>query len=79
MTWTIERVKTNPKVPSGEEEFAKLDEQQQLGVLGKGRYELYKAGKLDFGKLATFTDDKVWGRSVRIAPLGDIWWKVASA
>jgi len=63
---------TNPTIPSGEEEFAKLDEQQQLGVLGKGRYELYKAGKLDFGKLATFTDDKVWGRSLRIAPLGDI-------
>ena len=63
---------TNPKIPSGEEEFAKLDEKQQLAVLGKGRFELYKAGKLDFGKMATFTDDKVWGRSLRIAPLGDI-------
>jgi len=63
---------TNPTIPSGEEEFAKLDEQQQLGVLGKGRYELYKSGKLDFGKLATFTDDKVWGRTLRVVSLKEL-------
>lgn len=64
---------TNPAIPSGEDMFAKLSEEKQRVIMGNSRYELWKAGKLEFGKMATFTNDPVWGRSVRITPLDKIY------
>lgn len=63
---------TNPVIPSGEEEFSKLSEEKQRAIMGNGRFELWKAGKLEFGKMATFTNDPVWGRSVKVASLKEL-------
>ena len=63
---------TNPFIPSGEDVFSKLSEERQRAILGAWRFDLWQSGDLEFGKIAKFTDDDVWGRSLRIASFKDL-------
>lgn len=46
---------------TGEEAFAKLSASEQKAVLGKGKYELYKAGDLKLPDLVEKGTDERWG------------------
>ncbi|MCP9496097.1 MAG: phage head morphogenesis protein [Pyrinomonadaceae bacterium MAG19_C2-C3] len=53
--------RTPERTPSGAEEFAKLEKGYQLEVLGKGKFDLYKAGKLELSDLVGERIDARWG------------------
>lgn len=46
---------------NGKDWFDGLPEAEQRKVMGAGRYEAYRAGKFDFGKLSTEHVDEVYG------------------
>lgn len=53
-----------PSFPSGPEWLAKQPESVQRSVLGKGKFELFKDGKLDWGQVAQVHEDPVWGPTI---------------
>lgn len=57
---------------NGEDWLRTQDEGMQREILGPGRFELWKGGKLDFGKLAVHTHDPVWGEGIRVARMGGV-------
>jgi SPP1 gp7 family putative phage head morphogenesis protein len=57
---------------SGEEIFGTLDEERQRSILGAGRFDLWQSGDIEFRSMAKFTDDDVWGRSLRVTPIKDL-------
>jgi hypothetical protein len=52
---------TQETFKSGPEWFAGFSDKDQLKVLGRGKYELYKAGKLQLSDLVGYKVDPVWG------------------
>jgi hypothetical protein len=66
-----------PRWTAGEAWFREQDEGMQREILGPGRFELWKGGKLEFGKLAVHTHDPVWGAGVRMATMGELGYSVS--
>lgn len=54
-----------PSFPSGPEWLATQPESVQRSVLGPGKFELFKAGKLDWSQVAQVHNDPVWGPTIR--------------
>jgi SPP1 gp7 family putative phage head morphogenesis protein len=59
-------------VESGESRFAKLTDEQQQSILGRGAYERYRAGKLKLPDLVGERVDPKWGLVRFIKPLSEI-------
>lgn len=51
----------NPVEEDGSQWFDGLSAEQQQAMMGKGRYEAFKAGKFEFGDLSGQRDDAVYG------------------
>lgn len=47
---------------TGDSLFSKLSDAQQSEILGKGKYEAYKAGKLRLADLVGEREDEIWGK-----------------
>lgn len=62
----------NPVTETGEDWFKQQPEGFQREVLGKGKYEAWKAGKFDFSALSTTYDDPVYGQMWREASLKEL-------
>jgi hypothetical protein len=58
-------------VPSGEEAFARLGEDEQLRILGRGRLDLYRSGTPLSDMIGT-SKHPTWGEHRRIIPLRDL-------
>jgi len=57
-----------PDVPAGAtgaELFNRLEDAQQRGILGRGRFELFKAGELDITDIPVEVDAGRWGKALR--------------
>jgi hypothetical protein len=68
----LPRTKTRASSASGEEVFAKRSEAEQLEILGAGKLEAYKAGKLKLNDLVGERNDARWGRVRYEKPLKDV-------
>lgn len=62
----------NVRFQTGKEWFKTLDEAQQRAILGPGKYELYRQGRIEFEDLATIKEDDIWGPSAQPTPLKDL-------
>lgn len=56
----------------GEAWFNTIPEEGQRAILGKGRYEAWRAGDLRFPDMAQTVPNATWGDSLRVAPLRDV-------
>jgi hypothetical protein len=54
-----------PSFPTGPEWLETQPEKVQRSILGAGKFELYKAGKLDWSKVAKVHDDSTWGPTIK--------------
>jgi len=63
---------TNPQVETGTTWLAWQSEQVQRKILGQGRFDLYKAGKLDWGQLVGARADPHYGEMIALRPLRDL-------
>jgi hypothetical protein len=61
-----------PSFPSGPEWFDTQPESVQLQILGKGKFELFKAGQLDWGNVAKIHNDPVWGPTIKQGTIEDL-------
>ena len=61
-----------PQWVKGADWFAAQDEDVQRNILGKGRYQAWKAGKFDLDQLVKVRKNKTWGNSVTPTPLKDL-------
>jgi len=59
-----------PVEKTGAEAFAELSEEQQLAVLGPGKYELYQSGH-GLDEFVTHGDNEIFGSMVESVPLKD--------
>ena len=59
-------------IQTGEEWFSQQPEAMQKQILGKGKYEAWKAGKFNFADIAVHTDDAVYGSMNVEAALKDL-------
>lgn len=58
---------------TGREWFEKLDPEEQRRIMGAGRYEAWKDGKIkDLRQFVTIKPNPIWGGSPTIIPLKDI-------
>jgi SPP1 gp7 family putative phage head morphogenesis protein len=57
---------------TGEEWFKQQPATVQREILGKGKYEAWRAGKFEFRQLATERDDPVWGSTRIETPLKEL-------
>jgi hypothetical protein len=57
---------------TGQEWFDSLTDQQKEASMGKGRYQAYKDGRFDFGKLTRELPDPVYGPMRSETPLKDL-------
>lgn len=57
---------------NGEEHFNGLPESTQIELMGRGRWEAYKAGKFQFSQLSKIYDDPVYGFMRGETPLKDL-------
>ena len=71
---TEEELKENPELAgfSSEDKFKKLPLDKQIKVMGAGRHELWKSGKLPWRDIAGIRSSKDWGDTVRIVPLNEL-------
>lgn len=51
-----------PLAKTGTQIFASLDEANQLDILGAGKFELYKSGKIELSDLVETKTDARWGK-----------------
>ena len=56
----------------GQEWFDNLPPADQRRIMPPGALDLYNAGRVDWGQLATRRVDPVWGNSIRPTTLGDL-------
>lgn len=56
----------------GEEHFNGLPESKQIELMGRGKWEAYKAGKFQFSQLSKIYDDIVYGKMRGETPLKDL-------
>lgn len=63
---------TGVKVGNGGELFKALPESSQLKILGPGRYDLYKSGKVTLNQMRTIRNNQMWGPSYQVKALRDI-------
>jgi len=62
-----------PDWVSGQERFEALTEEQQRGIMGDSRYELWQSGVVaDLHNFVTVTQNPQWGPSLGLAPLSDL-------
>lgn len=61
-----------PSFPTGEEWLATQPEDVQLQILGKGKYELYKSGQLDWSQVAQIKHDPTWGPTIAQGTLAQV-------
>lgn len=54
-----------PQPSSGEDYFAKLSEEDQNRILGKGKAKMYREGKITLKDNVDFVDSPEWGRQPR--------------
>ncbi|MFA5150963.1 MAG: hypothetical protein WC554_00240 [Clostridia bacterium] len=57
---------------NGEEHFNGLPESTQIELMGRGKWEAYKAGKFQFSQLSKIYDDIVYGQMRGETPLKDL-------
>jgi len=57
---------------AGQTWFNGLGQTQQKAMMGKGRYEAWKAGNFELPAISTFYDDAVYGQMRREASLKDL-------
>ena len=67
-------VKGMPEVQwlSGEAWFRTQDEAVQRSILGDGRYEAWRDGRIEFSAMATHTYDETWGGGITPTPLSEL-------
>jgi hypothetical protein len=63
---------TSPSFPSGQEWLAEQPETVQRQILGKGMFELYQAGELNWSQVAQVHADPVWGPTIRRGTLAEV-------
>lgn len=63
---------TRMDIDSGEHIFARLDSATQLKILGRGKYNLYKAGQLQLSDLVAETYNPRWGQGLRERSLREV-------
>jgi hypothetical protein len=61
-----------PSFPTGPEWLETQPEAVQRQILGKGKYELYKNGQLDWGNVAKIHNDSTWGPTIKQTPLSEL-------
>lgn len=61
-----------PELQRGRDWFAEQPITEQRLILGNGRWELWKDGRLDFDDLVKKIPNEVWGASVVPTPLGEL-------
>ena len=61
-----------PQWESGSDWFNKQPESIQRQMMGKGKYDAWKSGKIKLNDLTQETDDKIWGKMRTETPLKDI-------
>jgi len=54
-----------PSFPTGQEWFDDQPESMQREILGKGKFELFQSGKLNWGNLAKVEDNPTWGPTIQ--------------
>jgi SPP1 gp7 family putative phage head morphogenesis protein len=57
---------------AGQSWFNKLGQTQQKAMMGKGRYEAWKAGNFELPEISTFYDDSVYGQMRRETSLKEL-------
>jgi SPP1 gp7 family putative phage head morphogenesis protein len=63
---------TTDKIEPGEKWFAEQPASTQEKILGADKYAAWKDGKFDFAKLATHSEDAVFGKMYTETPLKDL-------
>ncbi len=58
-----------PRIQTGPERFATFDPAAQLAILGPGKFEAYRTGKITLADLVTHTHSERWGPGTREASL----------
>lgn len=53
-----------PSFPTGPEWLETQPESVQLSILGKGKFEAFKSGSLDWGNMAKIVHDPTWGDTI---------------
>ena len=66
------RNQSAPPHETGADWFARQDEATQRAMLGPGKFDLYRDGKLALADLVGTKDDARWGRSVYERSLGEL-------
>jgi len=64
-----------PDVPvgaTGADLFSRLEDAQQRGILGRGRFDLFKAGQMDITDIPVEVDAGRWGKALRQRTLGEL-------
>ena len=61
-----------PERLTGEEEFAKLDPEIQLKILGPSRFELYESGQAGLRDFYEETKSPAWGPQITLRPVKDV-------
>jgi hypothetical protein len=61
-----------PEPEPGSAVFARLSEAEQRQILGPGKLELFKAGKLELRDLVAVTNSRVWGKGRRERTLREV-------
>lgn len=61
-----------PSILTGESEFNKLTQKQQIDLMGMTRYTAYKKGKFSFDDLSRPYDDHIYGTMYRQASLKEL-------
>lgn len=62
----------SPLEKTGEEAFAELSQEQQLAVLGPGKYDLYQSGNFGLKDFVTHEGNEIFGSMVESVPLKDL-------
>jgi hypothetical protein len=61
-----------PSFPTGPEWLETQPEAVQRQILGKGKFELYKNGQLDWNNVAKIHNDSTWGPTIKQTPLSEL-------
>jgi hypothetical protein len=61
-----------PAFPSGIQWLEKQPESVQKSILGKGKFELFKSGGLDWGQVAKVHNDPTWGPTIRQGTIAEV-------
>lgn len=63
---------TRPTIPTNDEMFAALTDEEKLSVLGPGKFALWKDGTVALSAMAVTSVDPKWGPTVRVATLAEL-------